>query len=136
MDKVFLDANVLFSAAYSEGSRLLELWSLDNVELITSLFAIEEAKRNISTYNPAGVARFNELTSKMTIVPGTRTDKLPEGIELVDKDVPILLAAIDSGCAHLLTGDKRHFGEFYGKKIGGVLVQTPGQYLREPRSTD
>ena len=43
VDRVFLDANVLFSAAYSEGSRLRELWRLAETELLTSAFALEEA---------------------------------------------------------------------------------------------
>ena len=31
------------------------------------------------------------------------------------KDVPILLAAIDSGAKYLLTGDKDHFGVIFGR---------------------
>jgi len=31
MDRLVLDANVLFSAAYKANSRLLELWKLDDV---------------------------------------------------------------------------------------------------------
>ena len=130
MDRVFLDANVLFSAAYTQGSRLLELWALDDTELVTSLLALEEARRNLSVHNRDGVGVLDELVSKMMIVAGTRMGQLPEGVELADKDIPVLLAAIDSGCSHLLTGDKRHFDALYGKRIGGVLVQTPAQYLR------
>jgi uncharacterized protein len=130
LDRVFLDANVLFSAAYLEDSPLLALWSLDNTELVTSLHALEETDRNLSAYGYDRVARLNDLVSKMTVVAGTRSGQLPEGVDLPDKDVPILLAAIDSGCSHLLTGDKRHFGTLNGKRIGGVLVQPPSQYLR------
>lgn len=130
MDRVFLDANVLFSAAYAQGSRLLELWSLDDTELVTSLLTLEEARRNLSARNQDGVGVLDELVSKMMIVAGTRMGQLPEGAELADKDIPVLLAAIDSGCNHLLTGDKRHFDALYGKRVGGVLVQTPAQYLR------
>lgn len=130
MDRIFLDANVLFSAAYAPDSRLLEFWSLDEVEIVTSLLALEEAKRNLLFHSPDGVARLDELASRLTKVVGTRVGELPEGIELADKDIPILLAAIDSGCTHLLTGDKQHFGAFYGRRIGGALVQTPGQYLK------
>lgn len=130
MDRVFLDANVLFSAAYTPGSRLLELWSTDGAELVTSLYAVEEARRNLAAYDRQAVAILDELIPKMTLVPGARTQPLPPGIELADKDVPILLAAIDSGCTHLLTGDKRHFDALFGTTVGGVLVQTPGEYLR------
>jgi hypothetical protein len=127
---VFLDANVLFSAAYTPESRLLQLWSLGDTGLVTFLFALEEARRNLLTHNRDGIAVLDGLASKMTIVSGTRTGQLPDGVELADKDIPIILAAIDSGCSHLLTGDKRHFDALYGIRIAGVLVQTPAQYLR------
>ena len=50
-------------------------------------------------------------------------------MELAGKDRPVLLAAIGVGATHLLTGDFRHFGPYYGKRIEGVLVLPPGGYL-------
>jgi uncharacterized protein len=44
--------------------------------------------------------------------------------------VPIVLAALEAGATHLLTGDVRHFGPYFGKKIEGLLVMLPGEYLR------
>jgi uncharacterized protein len=133
MDRVFLDANVLFSAAYAPDSRLLQIWALEDVELATSLLAIEEARRNLVAHRPEGVSLLDKVTSGMTVVSGARTGDLPDGIQLADKDVPILLAAIDSGFSHLLTGDKTHFGSLYGRTVGGVLVEAPAQYLRMKR---
>jgi hypothetical protein len=51
-------------------------------------------------------------------------------VELAEKDAPILLAAIGARATHLLTGDVRDFGRYFGKRLGGVLVLTPGEYLR------
>jgi hypothetical protein len=48
MDRLFLDANVLSSAAYRSDAGLRRLWSLDNVELCTSGYALEEARVNLS----------------------------------------------------------------------------------------
>ena len=48
MDQLFLDANVLFSAAYRPGAGLLALWKLKNVRLCTSHYALEEARLNLS----------------------------------------------------------------------------------------
>ena len=45
-------------------------------------------------------------------------------------DVPILLAAIAARATHLLTGDLRHFGSYLGKRVEGILVLPPGEYLR------
>jgi hypothetical protein len=48
VDRVFLDANVLFSAAYIEGSGLARLWQLADAELLSSDYATEEARRNLA----------------------------------------------------------------------------------------
>ena len=45
MLRVFLDANVLFSAAWREGAGLLKLWETPGIRLLTSGHAAEEARR-------------------------------------------------------------------------------------------
>jgi len=55
---------------------------------------------------------------------------LPAGVRLPEKDEPILRAAIAAGATDLLTGDLRDFRSLFGKRYGGVLVQTPGEFLR------
>lgn len=47
MDRVFLDANVLFSAAYRVETPLRSLFTLPDVQLVTSVYALEEAQRNL-----------------------------------------------------------------------------------------
>ena len=47
MDRLFLDANVLFSAAYRSDAGLSRLWQLGDVHLLTSTYAVEEARRNL-----------------------------------------------------------------------------------------
>lgn len=47
MDRLFLDANILFSAAYRPDAGLRRLWEVPNVELVTSAYAGEEARRNL-----------------------------------------------------------------------------------------
>jgi predicted nucleic acid-binding protein len=58
---------------------------------------------------------------------------LPETIRLDPKDHPILLAAIHARADYLLTGDARHFGHLYGKRISGVLVLRPAAYFDRRR---
>jgi hypothetical protein len=48
MDRLFLDANVLFSAAYRPDAGLLRLWKLKNVVLCSSRYALEEARINLA----------------------------------------------------------------------------------------
>lgn len=129
--RVFLDANVLFSAAYSEESRLRELWRLAETELLTSEFALEEAHRNLLAYRPDGISHLEELAAQLEVVAETsKATQLPPDLDLPDKDRPILAAAVAATCTHLLTGDTRHFRSLYGRRVGGVLVLTPAQYLR------
>jgi predicted nucleic acid-binding protein len=47
VDRLFLDANVLFSAAYRANAGLLQLWKLKKVRLCSSRYAVEEARINL-----------------------------------------------------------------------------------------
>lgn len=126
---IFLDANVLFSTAYRTDAGLRRLWRLLGARLITSVYAAEEARRNLS--NPEQRRELEELLDYVEVVPTAASTDHPLfwTIELPDKDRPVLLAAIGAGATHLLTGDFRHFGPYYGKRIEGVLVLPPGEYL-------
>jgi uncharacterized protein len=103
MDRVFLDANVLFAAAWRSDAALQRLWELDNAELLSSKYAIEEARRNLET--PAQQGRLTRLLRKVRRVEAEHFT-LPRNVRLPEKDMPILLAAIDGGATHLLTGDR------------------------------
>ncbi len=130
VDILFLDANVLFSAAYRSAAGLRRLWSLPNVRLVTSAYALEEARRNLP--DPQRQADLKELVRQVEITDKTtslRPADLPSP-GLPGKDVPILGAAIAAGASHLLTGDFRHFGPIYGQTIHGVRILPPAEYLR------
>jgi len=127
MDRLFLDANVLFSAAYRPDAGLRRLWSLRHAELCSSHYAVEEAKFNLSEENQR--RRLSILVSKLSLFDPP-LGALPAGITLPEKDVPILLAAIATRATHLLTGDLQHFGPYLGKRVAGILVLLPGEYLR------
>lgn len=132
MDRVFLDANVIFSAAYRPGSRLKQFWRLSRAgktTLLTSAYAVEEARRNL-----VGTAQLFELDELLRVVEVSATPPVPESEAklgfLPNKDKPIMQAAIAMKATHLITGDFSHFGSLYGKKIEGVLILTPAQYLK------
>jgi predicted nucleic acid-binding protein len=128
LDRLFLDANVLFSAAYRDGSGLLQLWNLPDVEKMTSIYALEEARRNLDTEER--VARLDGLMLDVKVLPELREQDLPPKVELVEKDKPILAAALATGASHLITGDRQHFGRYLGKRVGKTLIMTPRDYLR------
>ena len=138
MNIVFLDANVLFSAAYRSDAGVRRLWELPEVRLTTSAYAAEAARRNLEASRRADLEKLLEVVELVAdVAPGERATSI-EFAEpgLPHKDVPILLAAIRSGATHLLTGDFKHFGSYYEKTIQGVLVMTSADYLRSYRPED
>jgi len=126
VDRLFLDANVLFSAAYREDAGLVELWKLEDVELVTSAYAFEEARRNLS--DDEQLERLQALVRRLSIVPESVVE-LPTNVKIQEKDQPILQAAIASKASHLITGDRRDFGRYFGKQVAGIWVMPPRQYL-------
>ena len=127
MDRLFLDANVLFSAAYRPNAGLLRLWKLKNVVLCSSHHAVEEARINLG--DDAQRGRLTGISSRIRLFEAVPRE-LPHGISLPDKDLPILLAAFEARATHLITGDVRHFGPYFGKRIESILILLPGDYLK------
>jgi|SRR5580698_7391081 hypothetical protein len=127
MDRLFLDAHVLFSAAYRSDAGLLSLWKLKRATLCSSRYAVEEARINLGDEDQ--LARLTTLTQHLHLFEAVPRE-LPSGISLPEKDVPIVLAAIDARATHLLTGDIRHFGAHFGHRIADILIVAPGDYLR------
>jgi predicted nucleic acid-binding protein len=125
--RLFLDANVLFSAAYRPQAGLVRLWKLEGVVLLTSSDALHEAERNLDRTDQK--ERLKDLAKDVHLVPDRIGEDLPPGLRLREKDRPILHAAIGGEATHLLTGDIADFGLFFNRRIGGVLVLTPARYL-------
>lgn len=126
MDRLFLDANVLFSAAYREGSPLRRLWDRQDAELLTSGYAVHETERHLQGDQ---IARLAELLKRVRIVAEAPDRPLPRSVVLRAKDVPILAAAVAGGATHLITGDRRDFGPHFGQMAAGVLIVPPRDYL-------
>lgn len=128
-ERVFLDANILVSSAWRPENGLLALWRPSAVQLLTSGYAIVEADRNVRHAEQR--TRLYRLVQQLEIVDEPHPRRLPSDATLPAKDVPILLAAIDATAKYLLTGDKDHFGKYYGKTIEGVTVLRPSVYLAQ-----
>ena len=129
--RIFLDANILFSAATSERgavSRLLTLLRENGHECWADKYVVMEAHRNIVAKKPAALRRFAQLMDTMQIVAASpnQTRDLPKPAQsLPQKDQFVLAAAIQCGCNVLLTGDRAHFGQLYGQTISGVTIHSP-----------
>jgi uncharacterized protein len=129
VDRVFLDANILFSAVYRPDAGLRQLWEVPDVELVTSTHAAEEARRNLDL--PEQRSALEALLQSVRVLTATPGDPPLTGpLDLAEKDRPILAMAIAARATHLLTGDVRHFGRYYGQTVAGVLILPPAAYLR------
>jgi uncharacterized protein len=129
VDRLFLDANVPFSSAYRPEGGVRRLWDLGKVRLATSHYAVQEASRNLDT--PEQRHRLRQLLEAVEVVPELLLPPdLAASADLPDKDLPILAGALAAGATHLITGDHRHFRRYYGRRLHGVQVMTPAQYLR------
>lgn len=132
MKRVFLDANVLFTAAHNpagKASLLFELARRGHWTLSTCQLAYEEARRNVRIKFPECLPRLNELGRDMRILSLVPQTSCP--LELPVKDQPIFLSALQSGATHLLTGDIKHFGPFMDRasETRGVLIQTGSTFF-------
>ncbi len=114
--KVFLDANILFSAAYGSPGlyRLWEIAEKGDCELIASEYVIEEAKRNLD--HPNQHEALKRLLKQVQIV-SEADPSIPCPIPLPEKDRPVLLTALFSEADYLVTGDLTHFRPYFGKKL-------------------
>lgn len=126
---VFLDVGILFSGSRDGSLMSRFLQRLGDVsELCSNGYAIEEARRNLELKFPAHVEAFERLIIRIRCIEGRVS---LTGIEIRDKDRPIIEGAAAARCSHLLTSDRRDFGAFFGKVIGGVKVVSPEQLATE-----
>ena len=129
-ESVFLDANILFSVAHGSVG-LDSLWRLSKkgkCRLIASQYVIEEARRNLGSTEK--LRKLDSCLSKVQVV--TEADpKLSCSIDLPEKDIPVLMAAVTAKADYLLTGDIAHFGKYFGKDIMGVKILMAREYLQQ-----
>lgn len=129
MDRLFLDADVLFTAAWRPKAAISTIWQLENVTLMTSLYAFAQAEQNIESKTQA--RHLNNLAVSLYFVGTPAVFELPEGIRLPPLQRPILAAAIEGQATHLITGNRSLYEPYYGNAYGGVLVSHPMDYLKD-----
>jgi uncharacterized protein len=95
-------------------------------ECWANAYVVEEARRNLLVKMPSSVPVLDELLSRVRVASAHPHAPASRALmALPEKDRPVLEAAIRLKCHVLLTGDRTHFGQFYGKKVEGVLVHSP-----------
>ena len=132
--RVFLDANILFSAARTEGTvrRILGLLAEAGHRSCVNAYVAGEARRNIALKSPEHVQALEKLLAGLAPVELSPGVPPPEDLQLVpEKDRPVLDAAARGRCDVLLTGDRAHFGRWFGRSLAGVKIHSPKTLLQE-----
>ena len=134
--RVFVDADVLFAGAassneYSASLLVLRLSELTIIDAITSEQAVSEAERNLQKKIPRAMPAFRHLVARsLKITAAPVKSELYDFRGMADaKDLPILVAAIKSGCGWLVTFNVRHFQPGHPD----ITVLRPGEFVQRTR---
>ena len=134
--RIFVDANVLFSAARSAGAirTLMQMVQSTGHALAADAYVVAEARRNLEAKAGADALVYLQGLLAQVDVRQVSYAEAAHAHSLVgwlpEKDRPVLLAAVAMHCDVLLTGDRTHFGAGYGKTFAGVTVYAPAQLAR------
>jgi predicted nucleic acid-binding protein len=129
--RVFLDANILFSAAKSDGAvrALLRMLVERGHECCVDAYVLAEARRNLEHKGKEAVHVLDSLLAFLHVAtaqpPTAKAIPVEATAWLPEKDRPVLSAAIALGCDALVTGDRTHFGPGYGRTFRGVTIHSP-----------
>jgi len=132
--RLFLDSNVLFTAAHNpegKASLVIELAAAGNWEVVTSAYCLAEARLNLDRKHPAALGRLSEILETVHLVPDVAGERCT--ILLPEKDRPVFASAQRCKATHFLTGDRRHFGPYMNKPKDtmGIVVQAVGDFLSD-----
>lgn len=136
--RLFLDANVLFTAAHNPRGKaafLIELGVQGHWSLYSSAYAWEEARRNLERKFPESLHVLTAIRPGIQFSEHRPELQYPAG--LIEKDQPIFQAALACKATHLLTGDLKDFGRFMNQpeKSFGVRIQTGAEFLDQLSSS-
>ncbi len=142
MIRAFLDANVLFRAAYSRRSSEAASWAIielagirNDLTVMATEHVFNEAEVRLQEKSPASLGEYASIKPLLETCPDP-PDPLTQHLERLirdEKDRPVLSGAIYAKADFLLTLDDRDFGHLYGIKVYDVLISTPAQGLHRIR---
>jgi hypothetical protein len=126
--RVFLDANILFSAAKTAGAvrELLARLEAGSHVLCADAYVVGEARRNLSAKGPEALAALETILGRVetsAFLPAVLPARVAALVH--EKDRPVVAAAVRLRCDALVSGDRSHFGALYGKELLGVAIHSP-----------
>lgn len=135
--KVFLDSNVILSGLISEKGApriILDLLSLKISRIVglTGEYNIMEIERNLArklpTILPVYKRYFPKLDLEIVPLPAAADVEKYRG-SIADKDVPVLVSAINGRADYLVTGDLKDFGKIRYSDEYPFKIVTPAEFL-------
>lgn len=141
--KIFLDANIFVAACGSDtgGSRyLFRVAEFDPTWfLLTSAYALHEARKNIQKKMPDAMNLFESLATHPSLIvvhPPSQTIIDIASSIIREKDAPIIAAAVMAQADVICTLDQK---DFFTKKViqfcskHGISIALPGMLLQQWR---
>jgi predicted nucleic acid-binding protein len=135
--RVFLDSNVILSGLFSDRGApriILDVLTLNLPFLVclTGRYHLIEIERNLKKKMPGALRVYKNYLPKLNL----KVIPLPQAQEvrklsghIADKDIPVLLSAIQSKADFLVTGDKEHFGKLKSSTLYPFKIVTPAEFL-------
>ncbi len=133
--RIFLDANVIFSALYSlkgAPNAILEAYLDGRLGVVVSRQVLEEIISNIHKKRPDLLPRlyFFLEQAPFEIQPDPSVEEVAQWAKVINPpDAPILAAAIAAGSDFLVTGNTTHFTPEVARKAK-LCILTPAQFIQ------
>ena len=87
---------------------------------------MQGTRRKLATKGASGLPALQARLDRIEVAPiYTDPTTVAAAAALPEKDRPVLAAAARLGCQALVTGDRAHFGRFYGRRLAGVAIHSP-----------
>jgi predicted nucleic acid-binding protein len=135
--RIFLDSTVIISGLLSDRGAprvILDLLTLRLPGLIglTGAYNLRKIERNIIRKLPRAVPVYNEYLPRLCleIIPLPAREEIARHLGIIaDKDVPVLVSALNGAADFLVTGDMKDFGKL--KETGGFtfIILSPAEFL-------
>jgi predicted nucleic acid-binding protein len=135
--RVFLDSNVILSGLISDKGAprvILDLLSLKLSFLsgLTGQYNIAEIERNLEKKAPAIIPVYRKYFPeiKLEIIPLPFSEEIKKfSGSIADKDIPVVVSAINGKADFLVTGDKKDFEKLKMKGDYPFKILSPSEFL-------
>lgn len=137
VNRIFLDSNVIISGPLSAKGApriILDLLCLHlpSLQGVTGAYNMMEIERNLARKLPAALPVFQEYLPRMNlvIVPLPKYEELEPWFGVTsDKDVPVIVSAVNGKADFLVTGDTGDFGALMKRDDLPFRVLTPAEFV-------